>query len=232
MMAEFYDVVEHAPVPLFEVTEYPGVNSDICQPLIPVDLSQFYGEENDLLWKEAASRDNAKHHPSTYINDGHKGIYIYNEIKTLSGLRCDIPAGYPIILRGSRDKIDVPVQRETEKICLFGAVTYFDGYPVRGTFGETAAKVTLKYADGSTDEKLMRHGLEISSASLIARCSRLDARAVLSPRVAKITQDYDCEVYAMNLLAIPADESKVLSSISIEAVDENFEPVIYGISVL
>ena len=231
MMAEFFDLVESKPQPLFTVTEYPGVGTDMDKALIPLDLSALYGRENDSLWEEAVQKDNTKHFHLTKIHDGSKGIYMHKEIKSLSGLRCEIPAGRPVLLRGKRSAIHIPVQGAAGKICIFGAVTYFDGYPVRGIFGESAAKLTLAYADGSRQEHQLRHGLQLSSASLIACTSRIDARAVLAPRIAKITLDCDWEVYAVNFLALPADESKMLNTITVELIDAEFDLVIYGISV-
>jgi hypothetical protein len=76
----------------------------------------------------------------------------------------------------------------------------------------------------------MRHGIETSSASLLARCSRVDAQAANAPRVAKITLDRDWEIYAVNMLQIPADMTKKLKTLALEATDTAFEPVIYAIS--
>ena len=233
VMAEFFDLVEHAPKPFFEMTEYPGAGAAIRGTLTPLDLSPFYGEQNDALWKEA--RENIKFfviHSSYSIRGADsRGIYIHNEMKSLSGLRCDIPSGHPVILRGGRPRIDVAVKKNIGLVCLFGAVTYFDGYPMRGVFGETVAKLTLTYADGTAETVQLRHGLEMASASLIACTSRVDARAALAPRIAKITQDCDWEVYAVNLLTIAADKKKTMQAITIEAVDTDYEPVVYGISV-
>jgi hypothetical protein len=241
MMSEFFDLIDNKPEPVFDVEEYPS-GIAVNETLYPVDLSGHYGQLNDKMWKEACSPDNIK---CRIINqefssfsilcaergNGDKGIYIHKEIKTLSGLRCDIPAGRPIILRSERSQIDITIGMNTRMLYLFGAVTYFDGYPVRGKFGESAAKITLKYADGSVQEQPMRHGLEMASSSLIACCTRVDAQAVLAPRVAKITLDEDWETYAINLLRIPADKEKTLNSISIETVDAEFEPVVFALSI-
>ena len=230
VMAEFFDLVEHRPEPFFEIEEYSAA---FCPELTPVDLSAFYGPVNDSLWREAANKKNKKQHPKT-PNSGisETGIYIQKEIVSLSGFRCAIPAGHPLILRGERRKIEIPINAAAERVYLFGAATYFDGYPVRGEYGAAAMRITLAYSDGSITEFEMRHGLEISSASLIARCSRVDARAANAPRVAKITLDPDWEVYAVNLFAMPADETKTITRVFAESVDDAFDPVIFAVSYL
>ena len=109
-------------------------------------------------------------------------------------------------------------------------LTYFDGYPIRGKWGESAAELTLLYEDGTSKTIPLRHGLEIASASLIGRDSRINATAVNAPPVAKLTQDHDWESYAVNLLALPTDNDKVLLTVTVQATDRAFEPVVFGIS--
>jgi len=231
MMIEFFNLVDKEPEPLFELEEYPEAVSGIKGPLTPLDLSAFYGAENDALWDDARSKFRMKRFKKTPIRKGHNGIQIYRKITSLARLSCEIPEGRPILLRGRRAKIEVPLGRQVNALYLFGAVTYFDGYPMRGTFGETAAEFLLVYADGTTEHIPLRHGMELASASLIGRDSRVNAAAVNAPRIAKITQNYDWESYAVNLLAIPADGEKILRTVIIETIDKAFEPVVYGISV-
>ena len=234
VMAEYFDLVDRKPEPLFDIEEYPGIGAAVGKELIPVDLSEHYGLVNDGLWEEAVKAK--KRYPNTpqFRQDfvDMSGIMIHREIKSLSGLRCEIPAGRPLILRDDRPRIEAKVGFTVGELFLFGAVTYFDGYPVRGVFGETAAIITLQYADGSSSQKPLRHGIETASASMIARCSRLDARAASAPRVAKITLDRDFEVFAVNMLRIAADEGRILESVIIESADQSFDPVVYGISVI
>jgi hypothetical protein len=232
VMAEFFDLIEHAPEPFFEVEEYLGAGAMLSEALVPLDLSEFRGKLNDSLWTAATAKGAKNRFFKTPIRiDGNRGMYVYRDLKILSGLRCDIPEGHPIILRGERSRINVTFGRSVSKVYLFGAVTYFDGYPIRGIHGEVAAKLTLVYADGTVDELSMRHGLEIASASLIGYNSRVDAHAALAPRIAKITQDYDWEVYAVNLLVVAADKQKTLQTLTIEAIDVDFDPVVFAISV-
>jgi len=122
--------------------------------------------------------------------------------------------------------------RKMGELLIFGAVTFFDGYPIRGVFGEPVARLTLEYTDGSVTAIDLRHGLEIASASLLARCSRIDPRPAFAPRAAEIILDRDWERYAINLLRIAADGSNPLERVVIEALDDEFEPVIYGITVI
>ena len=242
MMSEFFELVDRKPEPFFEVSEYPGIGLAINRELIPVDLSVFYGELNDSLWKEAASNDNIKHHMvnplfkdfsilSAKLGSGGRGIYIYKDIKELSGLRCEIPSGHPIILRGERSEIDIGIQKSIDSVYIFGAVTFFDGYPARGKFGESIANITLDYDDGSAVTHPVRHGLETASASLIVCNSRVNAQAASAPRVAEITLDPSWEVYAVNLLTVPADKNKVLKTISLKSTEKEFEIVVYAVSV-
>jgi len=230
VMAEFFDIADHKPRPRFEVEEYPA--GAAAGELTPVDLSHLRGPGNDALWKDAVQKDHMKRHEkSNARKGGNEGIYIHRDIKTLSGLRAEIPAGYPVILRAERSKAEIPVGLGVDEIYLFGAVTFYDGYPVRGRFGETAAKITLRYSDGAAEDIPMRHGLEIASAAMRALHSRIDPRAALAPRAAVLTLEANWEVYAVNLLKIPADGEKILDSVTIEATDGAFEPVIYAISV-
>ena len=236
MMIDFFRLVDKKPEPLFELEEYPAAAAGIKEVLTPLDLSACYGAENDALWDDVRSKIRMKRFQKTPIHKGHNGIQIGRGITSLAGLTCKIPEGRPILLRGhtlwgKRKKIDLPVERQVNTLYLFGGVTYFDGYPMRGKFGESAAKLTLFYADGTVQRVPLRHGLELTSASLIGRDSRINPTAINAPRIAKITQDYDWESYAVNLLAVPADSGKVLRNVTIEATDKAFEPVVYGISV-
>ena len=231
MMAEFFRLVDKEPEPLFELEEYPEAVSGLAKESIaPLDLSMCYGAENDALWEELRPGPRMKRFNKTPIHKGHRGIYIYRGLASLAGLPCDVPEGRPVILRGRRRAIEIPVGRRVNTLYLFGAVTYFDGYPMRGKWGESAAEMTLTYADGTTRRVPLRHGLELASASLIGRDSRIDATAVNAPRVAKLTQDRDWECYAVNLLALPADPEKVLRAVTVQAADRAFAPVVYGIS--
>ena len=260
-MAEYFDLIERKPAPLFDIEEYPGIGAAVGKELVPLDLSAHYGRGNDKLWEEAVN--GKKRHPKTPVYNMASGIMIHREIQSLSGLNCAIPAGRPLILRGERARIEAKVDANADanvdvnaganadakagakagtkagakaetavgEVFLFGAVSYFDGYPIRGAYGETAATITLAYGDGSSEQTPMRHGIEIASASLIARTSRLDARAVHAPRIAKITLDRDFEVFAVNMLRIKADKGKILKSVIVESADESFDPVVYAISV-
>ncbi|MHB1293936.1 MAG: glycoside hydrolase family 2 protein [Anaerolineae bacterium] len=229
VMAEFFDLVDSKPLPRFELVEHATPQAG---ELAPLDLSMYRDGLNDRLWREAIVKDNEKRFAKTPSRKaGRQGIMIHRELKTLSGLLCDIPAGRPVILRTERKSICVPVGRNVEAVHLFGAVTYYDGYPLRGKVGEAAAGLTLRYCDGSAETLPLRHGYELASASLIGWSSRINALASKAPRIATITLDADREVYAINLLSVAADPGKQMESVVIEALDDDFEPVVYGISV-
>jgi len=231
MMIEFFNLVDKKPEPLFELEEYPEAVSEMEEALTPLDLSMFYGAENDKLWEGIRSKFRMKRFWKTPIHKEHMGIHIGRKLTSLAGLPCEIPEGRPIILRGKRAKVDIPVGRQVDHVYIFGAVTYFDGYPMRGKFNESAAEITLAYEDGTVRRVPLRHGMELASASLIGRDSRVNAMAVCAPRVAKITQNHDWECYAVNLLALPADGEKILKRMTINAIDKAFAPVIYAISI-
>lgn len=233
MMSEIFDIIDKKPDPLFSVIECSSYNLENASVLEPVCLADHYGQHNDALWREACISDREPKSPSgSFGRKQYIGIYMHREIRTIAGLRVAIPQGYTLILRGDRKLIEAEIGKKTQKVFLFGGVTFWDGYPIRGVHGEAVARVKLKYSDGRDRLFLLRHGLEITSASLLAKWSRLDARAAHAPRLAQIVLDHDFESYAMNLITLDTEPDIALDSICVESIDDRFDPVIYAISTL
>ena len=233
VMADIFNEIDNKPSPYFEIKEFGDFIYDNIQDIKVLDLSNLYGEQNDNLWQQTLTDEKrwwrTPRRPWEKLN---QGIYIHKPIKGLSGLPCDIPAGYPLILRNERSEICISVERRVKELLIFGGVSYYDGYPLRGEYNKETANIVLEYSDGTISSIPLRHGVETASASLIGISSRIDAQAVNAPRIAEITVDPDWEIYAVNLLRIDVDFEKTLKSVKIKSINNEFEQVIYSVAVV
>jgi hypothetical protein len=140
-------------------------------------------------------------------------------------------AGAPIVLAGDCRRVEIAVGRAAAVLHVFGNTTYFDGFPIRGAAGDILARCIVSYDDGSTAVVPLRNGMELASASMIARHSRMNPIAVGAERVLILTIDPDFEIYQVNRLAVPTDRSKVLQKVVFETLSTEYYPLLYGITV-
>ncbi len=92
------------------------------------------------------------------------------------------------------------------------------------------ARYVLIYDDGSSVEVPLRNGIELASASMIARCSRIDPIATAAPRALVIVMDPDWEVYQVNHFVLVTDARKRLERLRFESRSSEFYPLLYGIA--
>ena len=114
---------------------------------------------------------------------------------------------------------------------MLGHVTYFDGFPVRGAVGEALARYLLAYEDGTTAEVPLRNGIEMASASMIARNSRMNPIAVEAERALVIRIDPDFEIYQVNRFILRTDHTKRLEKIRFESLSTDYYPLLYAVTV-
>jgi hypothetical protein len=96
--------------------------------------------------------------------------------------------------------------------------------------GDVIAHYTIHYHDGSNTIVNLRNGYEMTSASLIARTSRVNPTAVNTRRVLIVHLDEDWEAYQVCCLEVDTDSSNVIDRIDVDSTSDDFYPLLYGIS--
>ena len=100
-----------------------------------------------------------------------------------------------------------------------------------GKFGETAATLTLEYDDGTVTEQPVRNGKELTTAVAWLGPSRINPIASAAPRAIHFIWNMDTEHYIANLLPIAADGTKKLERVGVRLENENYNMLIYGVTV-
>ncbi|HET6485241.1 MAG TPA: glycoside hydrolase family 2 TIM barrel-domain containing protein [Spirochaetia bacterium] len=157
------------------------------------------------------------------------GALLPVDVVSPAGLPVVVKAGRPIILAGDCREVEVPIGRRTALLHLLGHTTYYDGFPVRGQGGAVVARYVLLFEDGTTTEVPLRNGMELASASMLARHSRMNPIATEAPRVLRITIDPDWEIYQVNCYRLPLDGRKVLARLRFESLSRDFHPLLYAV---
>lgn len=100
-----------------------------------------------------------------------------------------------------------------------------------GSYNDPVAKYVFEYADGIKDERLLKNGVDFSSASMVADGSRMNPMAVNTFRVLTIIAEKNWERYQVCCERFQTDPTRVLKNITIELADVKYMPLIYGITV-
>jgi hypothetical protein len=233
-MARLFEEIDHPHPREIRVVhvEHRGAPGDRGRLLRVIDLS--VAKESDAAraaWQSAL--EHPRIHPRTPVREGIPclGPILPAGIAAPAGLDIVLEPGAPIMLSGDFPRIDLPIGCATSALHLFGHTTYFDGFPVRGTPGQTIARYVLTYEDGTSTEIPLRNGIEIASASMIARASRMNPVAVAAPRVLVLEVDPDWEIYQVNYFLLAADPARRLELLRFESLNAEFCPLLYGVAV-
>jgi len=119
-------------------------------------------------------------------------------------------------------------ERSTDKITLIGMTAFPGGYPLRGSvYGEELVKVEISYTDGTSDNRILKNGEDITTAYGLNFSSRISATAKNATHFATFGRDKNFDVYNMNRLEIVVNAEKQLSQIRLSALTDT--PVlVYG----
>ena len=113
-------------------------------------------------------------------------------------------------------------------LALVGMTAFPGGYPLRGSrYGEALVRVLVTYADGTTEEKILSSGEEITTTYGLNYSSRINPTAAHAERFATFGYDRNFDVYVMNRPVLSLDPEKSPASVTLSALGET--PVLlYG----
>ena len=216
------------------------------KPQCKLTLSELHGNGiprpiDELVDTEAQKRayekaiELAKQPIARYYHNGHKlrimkqGPVLPDGITSLGELPVSL-SKRPFVVDGE-NPFELDIGRKTEKLYVIGAVSLPYGFPIDGKYGETAAILSLKYEDGSFSDIPLRNGKELTTATAWLGPSRINPVASNAPRAIHFVWDMDGEHYIANALPIKADGVKKLLSMSVRLENENYNLLIYGVTV-
>jgi hypothetical protein len=233
VMAELFREIEGPPGTDRRV-EHVGarVATDGERRIRGIDLSTLRSRDDQrAAWQFAL--ENARRLERTPVHEGirNTGPLLPTDVAAPAGLPITLAPGAPLVLAGKCTSVDITVGGAVSALHLLGHTTYFDGFPVRGESGITIARYVLFYEKGTPAEIPLRNGIELASASMIARTSRMDPVASAAPRVLVVVIDPDWEVYQVNCFVARTDRTRKLDRIRFESLSPDFYPLLYGIAV-
>jgi len=118
--------------------------------------------------------------------------------------RCAMVEGRvrPIVLTPESPEIVLPIHQPCTRCHILGQVSYPQGYPAAGNFGETAAVYTLEYANGQKETLPIRHGMEIAQSNCIEGASRIAPIATAAQSAIEFVRDPAREQYQILLWSV------------------------------
>jgi hypothetical protein len=232
-MQELFDAID-APEPDRVVVSRVGEHAPIAPgaSLRALDLSSITESAAQReAWERALAAP--RRHPRTPVREGVGlgGPFLTRETLAADGLPVILRPGRPVILTEEQPRVSIPVGAAAVGLHLIGGVTFFDGWPVRGTHGEPVARYVLVYREGAPTEVPLRNGIETASASLLARSSRMNPVANAAPRMLEIQTDADWELYQVNRLPVAADAARLLERVDFELLNPAYMPLLYAVAV-
>jgi hypothetical protein len=233
VMSALFRQVDSPPVPrartMVTAPHRPAMPRD---RYLPLDLSAIIDSPAQQdAWTRA--RELSPRHERTGLRQGITctGPVLLEGITILGGMPVALRAGSPLVLAGECAAVEIAVGAKAAVLHAVGHTTYFDGWPARGAAGEVVARYRLVYAEGAPVEVPLRAGIEMASASMIVRHSRMDPVATAAERVLVLTIDPDFEIYQINRASIAADPSRMLERVVFESTNPGYCPLLYGITV-
>jgi hypothetical protein len=147
-------------------------------------------------------------------------------LRAIGRLPVDIKAGQPVVFSQRYPCAELPVNTCVSRLYVFGQVTYCEGYPAVGKYGDPVMSYELLYEDGSADLLALKNGVDFSSASLFSDSSRINPLAEKASRVIRLDWDPNWEVYQVCWEALRA--IRFTRTMAEDAPDF---PLLYGVTV-
>lgn len=126
------------------------------------------------------------------------------------------------------DAISFPVNKQVKRLVLLGCTSVRKGYPISGTYGEVAAEIVLEHADGKETRRVLRNGMEITTALTCLGSSRIHPVCENAPCYARFSYDKNFENYLINRLDIMLDEQIYCRKLTIRDVGNGYDTLFYG----
>lgn len=114
-------------------------------------------------------------------------------------------------------------------ITLYGLCSLKKGYPLQGEYGEEAAFVELRFADGACQTVPLCNGVEITTAFALYQSSRINPVAERARRAALFGYEKNFEQYVMNALTVELENASGLRQIRLRSSGCGYDVLLYGI---
>ena len=133
---------------------------------------------------------------------------------SISGIPFSAPAVHglsrPLVVSATNGGVKLPVDLNASRLHFLGNVTFPDGYPIIGRFGDPVGRYVIVYSDGSRQEVPLRWGLEVARSNMISVASRVDPATAVGERVLIYQKDPTREVYQARLLSVRTQPQKIV----------------------
>ena len=117
----------------------------------------------------------------------------------------------PLVLTPEMPGVSIPIGLECHRLHVLGHVTFPNGYPIEGKFGQAVATYTLRYSSGSSREIPVRNGYEVARANLIHVATRVSSEATEAQRALLFIKDLAREHYQILLFSLAVEGGKLAS---------------------
>ncbi|TVY05680.1 glycoside hydrolase family 2 protein [Paenibacillus cremeus] len=218
-------------------------NCKIIEPNFPFDnrnmkalslVNLLQSSEQQFAWeqvlKNTARRSRAGHH--SYVKS--IGPVIPQKIESIGRIPVCLEKGQPLVFSRDYECAEVIVNEMVSEVFFFGHVTYCEGYPALGKYGDPVMNYEFVYEDGGTDLFELKNGIDFSSASMLCDGSRMNPISVNAFRVIELTYEQDWEHYQICWQTCSINPTKKLNRIKMQLVGPGetlFTPLVYGITV-
>jgi len=124
----------------------------------------------------------------------------------------------------------IEIGKACTELLLIGVTSMPKGWPIGGTYGETAGTLTIRYADGTEEPHILRNGYEVTTATALYGPSRINPTAANAQRVLYCIHDMDREQYVVNLLRILPEKADEIASVTLTA-ENGYDLLLYGMNI-
>jgi hypothetical protein len=115
----------------------------------------------------------------------------------------------PLVLTQEVSEVDIPVDSACTRLHILGQVSFPQGFPLAGAYGETAATYTLHFANRRVQVLPVRHGIEVAQANRIYGATRIHPIATAAQPALEYIKDKAREHYRVMLWSVPVDGQKL-----------------------
>ena len=227
-----YYVFQKVYAELDKVPE-PDHSMEIITPSLPdveytpIDLT---GYGSDAAWdamEEKAKADIDRFHFKKKRSQKY-GPILLEEVRAIGSLPVELLTKPVAVNEGYAPCI--AVGKACTELLLIGGTSMPKGWPIGGTYGETAGKLTIRYTDGDEEAHILRNGYEITTATALYGPSRINPTAANAQRVLYCIHDMDREQYVVNLLRIQPERKDTVESVTLTA-ENGYDLLLYGLNI-
>lgn len=199
----------------------------------PLDLCAYKTVAQEEVW-EAVMTEAKKPIPRFYHGDRRTrnmtlGPTVPFEIRSIGDLSVHLE-NRPLVVAKDH-ALDITVGDSADTLHLIGMTSLAYGHPIDGKYGEDAARLEIRYADGTVDTHPIRNGYELTTACAWYGPSRINPVAANAPRALHYINDPDRERFVANRIEIPVNAEKKIASLHFEIVNESYNVLLYGVTL-